>query len=86
VKLKLYAGQGCWIIVPDVILPPKSSEFYGPLAFQGYIRTRNIEEATRNRMADEIDQRLFARFTFDELPHPAPTELPNDAGRPPANS
>lgn len=69
-KLRLYAGQTCWILTPDFLLPPVTASRYQPLVFRGFVEEDDLgfDAEALAELRDAIDASYYAM-----IPDPGPT-------------
>ena len=66
-RIRLYAGQACWVCVPEFLLPPASSDIYRPLVFEGICDTEDLPAEQASYLEQGIDRHLFAVLPLGEL-------------------
>ena len=59
-KLGVYAGQTCFIVVPDFLLPPSATALYAPLVFSGFVDERAVRGKDIANILDSIDACFYA--------------------------
>ena len=59
-KLGVYAGQTCFIVVPDFLLPPSATALYAPLIFSGFVDERAVRTTDISSILNSIDTCFYA--------------------------
>ena len=59
-KLSVYAGQACFIIVPDFLQPPAATSLYAPLRHIGYVDDRALCEEQIRTINQAITDSFYA--------------------------
>lgn len=63
-RLRLYAGRSCWVLVPEFLPPPAEAAIYAPLEFRGF-----IEDIDGDREELEHLRHALRRSNFAVVPH-----------------
>lgn len=57
---RLYSGSSCWVITPDCLHPPITTDVYGPLECVGQIDAEQLDVANRAYVQRAIERALYA--------------------------
>ena len=59
-KLRVYEGKDCFIVVPELFLPPADASAHAPFTLAGFVDEANLRMDELIAIRNGIESRFFA--------------------------